>query len=85
MALGVRFFPFREVNPIPAALLTWVVMLFLLQEVTNPFQLKAALRDKNLCIIRVHATGPNSEKTPIDTARIMHDPDRKAFVGYDLK
>ena len=28
--LGVRFSPFREVTPIPAALLTWVAMLFLL-------------------------------------------------------
>ena len=28
--LNARFFPFREVIPIPAALLTWVAMLFLL-------------------------------------------------------
>ncbi len=47
--------------------------------------LTTALRDKNLCIMRVHATGPNSEKTPIDTARIMHDPDREVIVGYGLK
>ena len=40
---------------------------------------------KNLCIIRVHSARPNLEKTPIDTARIMHDPDREVVVGYDLK
>ena len=51
----------------------------------EPVSAEGALRDKNLCIIRVHATGSNSEKTPIDTALRMHDPDREVVVGYDLR